>query len=221
MVARALALAVALAVGAEASQIKWTGIVNDQQWTTANNWYPAQVPGAGDAVVIDDNDGKDATVVLTVPTSIASLQIGDLVSTTAKLRLLAALQVTQSVDVSYNGEIEVNSGVAALSTPAGKVEGKLSFLSGTLQGKYDISGAANFGSAKAQGAKLFNYASVTHTGKAALTAGGSWQFANGSTVSTTAGVDTSGTNFQIIVASKDSGKDESFTSPGFNWTSGA
>eukprot|EP00756_Hemistasia_phaeocysticola_P037458 Hpha_TRINITY_DN16697_c1_g2::TRINITY_DN16697_c1_g2_i1::g.182609::m.182609 len=145
MVARALALAVALAVSAEAGQIKWTGIVNDQQWTTANNWYPAQVPGAGDAVVIDDNDGKDATVVLTVPTSIASLRIGDLVSTTAKLRLLAALQVTQSVDVSYNGEIEVNSGVAALSTPKGTVEGKLSFLSGVLQGSYTVSGKANFG----------------------------------------------------------------------------
>lgn len=221
MVARALALAVALAVSAEAGQIKWTGIVNDQQWTTANNWYPAQVPGAGDAVVIDDNDGKDATVVLTVPTSIASLQIGDLVSTTAKLRLLAALQVTQSVDVSYNGEIEVNSGVAALSTPTATVEGKLSFLSGALQGSYTISGAANFGSAGAQGAKLFNYAKVVHTGSASLTAGGSWQFANGSTVTTTAGVAASGTNFQIIVAPKDAGKGEKFSSPGFNWTSGA
>eukprot|EP01061_Rhynchopus_euleeides_P006314 TRINITY_DN1536_c0_g1_i4.p1 TRINITY_DN1536_c0_g1~~TRINITY_DN1536_c0_g1_i4.p1 ORF type:complete len:450 (+),score=140.20 TRINITY_DN1536_c0_g1_i4:23-1351(+) len=26
--------------------IKWTGIINDQQWGTANNWYPAKVPGA-------------------------------------------------------------------------------------------------------------------------------------------------------------------------------
>ena len=221
MVARVLALAVALAVSAEAGQIKWTGIVNDQQWTTANNWYPAQVPGAGDAVVIDDNDGKDATVVLTVPTSIASLRIGDLVSTTAKLRLLAALQVTQSVDVSYNGEIEVNSGVAALSTPKGTVEGKLSFLSGVLQGSYTVSGKANFGSASAQGAKIFNYATVSHTGKASLTAGGSWQLANGSSVTTTAGVEASGSNFQIEVAPQDKGKGEGFTSPGFNWTSGA
>eukprot|EP01062_Namystynia_karyoxenos_P026434 TRINITY_DN2051_c0_g1_i1.p1 TRINITY_DN2051_c0_g1~~TRINITY_DN2051_c0_g1_i1.p1 ORF type:complete len:249 (+),score=128.95 TRINITY_DN2051_c0_g1_i1:94-747(+) len=213
---RALFLAAALAAGAEAVAIKWTGIVNDQQWTTANNWYPAQVPGAGDAVTIDEADGKDATVVLTTPTKIASLNMGDLVATKAKLRLLAALQVAQSVSVSYNGEIEINSGAAALAAPSGDVKGTLSFLSGTLQGKYAVSGMANFGSASAQGAKIFNYAAVTHTGKKAMNAGGSWQFGNGSTVSTTADVDASGSNFQLIVADKSTGN--SFTSAGLNWT---
>eukprot|EP01065_Artemidia_motanka_P018581 TRINITY_DN218_c0_g1_i3.p1 TRINITY_DN218_c0_g1~~TRINITY_DN218_c0_g1_i3.p1 ORF type:complete len:239 (+),score=93.86 TRINITY_DN218_c0_g1_i3:61-717(+) len=214
---RAFALTVALAAGCEAVGIKWTGIVNDQQWTTANNWYPAQVPGAGDAVTIDEADGKDAVVVLTKATSIASLTMGDLVSTSAKLRLLGPLTVSQSVSVQINGEIEINSGAAALSAPTGDVKGTLSFLAGTLQGKYTVSGKANFGGASAQASKIFTYATVSHTGSANMLAGGSWQFKNSSAVSTTAGVDGSGENYQLIGDAKGD-KKNSFTSPGFNWT---
>jgi hypothetical protein len=193
-------------------------VVGDQQWTTANNWYPAQVPGKGDTVVIDDADRKNAVVVLTRDTAVKALQIGQKVATSAKLRLLAALEVSGSVSVSYNGEIEINSGVAALSTPKAVVQGKLSFLSGLLQGDYNIAGSADFGGKAAQGSKLFQSATVQHTGKGNVLAGGSWQFAKGSKMTTTAGVEASGSTFQLIIATNDTSTGNGLVSPGFNWT---
>eukprot|EP00756_Hemistasia_phaeocysticola_P036764 Hpha_TRINITY_DN16658_c4_g1::TRINITY_DN16658_c4_g1_i1::g.183513::m.183513 len=200
------------------TRIVWTGVVGDEQWTTANNWYPAQVPGKGDTVVIDDADRKNAVVVLTRDTAVKALQMGQNVATSAKLRLLAALEVSGSVSVSYNGEIEINSGKAALSTPKAVVQGKLSFLSGLLQGDYNIPGSADFGGKAAQGSKLFRSATVQHTGKGNVLAGGSWQFAKGSKMTTTAGVEASGSTFQLIIATNDTSTGNGFVSPGFNWT---
>lgn len=219
MVARVLALGVALAACAQAKEITWRGIENDNQWTTPNNWQPAQVPAAGDAVIINDYDGSsDTEVVLTVPATIATLVVG--ASThKAKLRVLGSLTVTQTVTISNNGEVEVNSGGAAFSVPSAEVTGELSFLSGLLQGEFDISGKANFGGSAA---RTLQFARVTHTGPENVVAGGFWAMKNESTFSTIRGLDASvqPKGFGIQVAPGDTGKGCSFTSPKFNWTSG-
>jgi len=215
MVARALALAVALAACTEATLITWRGIEKNQQWGTANNWQPAQVPTAGDAVIINSFDGSsDAEVVLTSPATIATLVVGS-ATQKAKLRVLGALTVTQSVTISNNGNVEINSGEAALSAPSGEVSGELSFLSGLLQGQYKVSGHANFGGGSA---RTFQFAKITHTGKSNVDAGGFWVMKNESSISTTAGTIAAGNGFGLQVAPGDSGKGCSFTSPLFNWT---
>ena len=215
MVARALALAVALAACTEAATITWRGIEKNNQWGTANNWQPAQVPTAGDAVIINSFDGSsDAEVVLTDTATIATLVVGA-ATQKAKLRVLGALSVSQGVTISTQGEVEINSGAAALAAPTGEVSGKLSFLSGILQGDYKITGEANFGGPSA---RTFQFATVKHTGKANLQAGGFWKMKNGSNIVTGAGVEASGNQFGIQLNPGDSGKDCFFTSPGFNWT---
>jgi len=218
MVARVLALAVALAACTEAATITWRGIEKNQQWSTANNWQPAQVPTAGDAVIINSFDGSaDATVILTEPATIATLVVGASTQK-AKLRVLAALSVSQSVTISTNGEVEINSGAAALSTPTAEVTGELSFLSGLLQGEYTVKGKANLGGPSA---RTFQNVKLTHTGSAPLVAGGFWKMRNESAISTTAGVEASGVaSFGIQVDVNDTGKGLSFKSPGFNWTTG-
>ena len=214
MVARALAVLTALSM-TDALAIKWTGVGKDGQWSTPSNWLPAQVPGSGDFVTIDDSDNKDAVVTLVNPTRIASLALGNSVANSARLIMLNALQVSQSVTVSYNGEIQINSGTAVLATPSGDVKGTLTFNSGGLQGDYKVSGNVHFGddSGLGQGAKIFTNAKVTHTGSNTVRLGGSLQL-NQSRVTSTAGVKAAGTNLQLLALVKD----ESYTSPGFNWT---
>jgi hypothetical protein len=215
---RALALAVALAACTEAATITWRGIEKNNQWGTANNWQPAQVPTAGDAVIINNFDGSgDAEVVLTAPATIATLVVGA-ATQKAKLRVLGALTVTQSVTISNQGNVEINSGEAALSAPSGEVSGELSFLSGLLQGEYSISRHANFGGPSA---RTFQFATITHTGSKNVDAGGFWVMKNESSISTIQGTDAAGNGFGLQVAPGDSGKGCSFTSPLFNWTAAA
>jgi len=218
MVARTLALAVALAACTEAATITWRGIEKNNQWGTANNWQPAQVPTAGDAVIINNYDGSgEAEVVLTDPATIATLVVGA-ATQKAKLRVLGALSVSQSVTISTNGEVEINSGAAALASPTGDVSGKLSFLSGLLQGDYTITGQANFAG---PAARTFQFVTVKHTGKANFQAGGFWKMKNSSSITTTAGVDATGSQFGIQLDVDEKGKGCFFQSPGFNWTVGA
>eukprot|EP01061_Rhynchopus_euleeides_P006654 TRINITY_DN156_c0_g1_i6.p4 TRINITY_DN156_c0_g1~~TRINITY_DN156_c0_g1_i6.p4 ORF type:complete len:236 (+),score=97.71 TRINITY_DN156_c0_g1_i6:98-709(+) len=194
------------------TQVKWTGIVNDQQWTTANNWYPAVVPGANDDVTIDDAESKDATVVLVQPTSIGSLTMGNMVANSARLRVLANLTVARTITVQGNGHLEINSGAAQVTCPKTSVKGELAFLAGAISGAVQVDGLANFGT---QAAKVFDGAAVTVNSTRQVAASGSLQFKQGSVVTANTGVVAEGSNFQCIVMDASTGN--AFEARGFAW----
>eukprot|EP00754_Rhynchopus_humris_P024076 Rhum_TRINITY_DN14862_c0_g1::Rhum_TRINITY_DN14862_c0_g1_i1::g.124455::m.124455 len=202
----------ALCATTQGVAIKWTGIVNDQQWSTSNNWYPAQVPGPNDDVTIDDAEGKDATVVLVNPYSIGSLSLGNSAANHAHLRVLSGLTVARSVSVQQNGNLEINSGAAGLASNDITVSGELSFYAGTLTGAAKITGWANFGE---QSAKVFQNVTVNVQSSKAVTASGSLQFKADSSITATTGVVAAGANFQCLVADKST--KNSFVAKGFSW----
>eukprot|EP00754_Rhynchopus_humris_P024080 Rhum_TRINITY_DN14862_c0_g1::Rhum_TRINITY_DN14862_c0_g1_i5::g.124470::m.124470 len=205
----------ALCATTQGVAIKWTGIVNDQQWSTPNNWYPAQVPGPNDDVTIDDAEGKDATVVLVNPYTIGSLSMGNTVVNHAHLRVLSGLTVQRSVSVQQNGNLEINSGAAGLACGEIQVFGELSFFAGTLTGSATITsaGLANFGQ---QSAKVFDAATVKVLSTKDVIAAGSLQFKGNSSVTATSGVQANGNNYQVIVMDKST--KNSFVTGGFAWT---
>ena len=205
----------ALCATTQGVAVKWTGIVNDQQWSTSNNWYPAQVPGPNDDVTINDAEGKDATVVLVKPYSIRSLSMGNSASNHAHLRVLSGLSVAGAVSVQQNGNLEINSGAAGLSSDKIQVFGELSFFAGTLTGSATITstGLANFGQ---QSAKVFDAATVKVLSTREVIAAGSLQFKGNSTVTATSGVVANGNNYQVIVMDKST--QNSFVTGGFAWT---
>lgn len=207
-----LAASVALA---EATAIKWTGIVNDQQWTTANNWYPAQVPGPNDAVTIDDAEGKDAVVVLTSPTPVAigSLSMGNSVTNHARLRVLAPLTVNHFATVQPNGVLEINSGAAGLSCNMVNVAGQLDFAAGTMVGNATITGFANF---QGQAAKVLDKTHITVKSQQTMVASGSIQFKGSSTITSNTGIIAKGQDFQCIVM--DQSANNKFAAHGFSWS---
>ena len=202
----------ALCATTQGVAVKWTGIVNDQQWSTSNNWYPAQVPGPNDDVTIDDAEGKDATVVLVKPYTIGSLSMGNSASNHAHLRVLSGLTVARSVTVQQNGNLEINSGAAGLSSNAITVSGELSFYAGTLTGAASITGLANFGQ---QSAKVFQNVTVAVQSSKNVIAAGSMQFKQNSKITATTGVVANGNNFQCLVADKSNSN--SFVAKGFSW----
>eukprot|EP01060_Flectonema_neradi_P029179 TRINITY_DN3972_c0_g1_i1.p1 TRINITY_DN3972_c0_g1~~TRINITY_DN3972_c0_g1_i1.p1 ORF type:complete len:215 (+),score=47.71 TRINITY_DN3972_c0_g1_i1:89-733(+) len=210
---KAAFLASILAVSSAAT-ITWTGIVNDQQWGTVNNWYPAQVPGPNDDVQINDAEGKDAIVVLTSPTTIGvrSMTVGTSAGSKSRVRVLCPLSVSTEVVVGYNGVLEVNSGAANLTATTLTVEGEWDFWAGRFTGNATVSGIANFGQ---QSAKVFDTAVVRIQSKQPVIAGGSVQFRNNSHVEATTGITASGPNFQCIVA--DQSTTNSFMALGFSW----
>eukprot|EP01061_Rhynchopus_euleeides_P014185 TRINITY_DN2463_c0_g1_i1.p2 TRINITY_DN2463_c0_g1~~TRINITY_DN2463_c0_g1_i1.p2 ORF type:complete len:234 (+),score=97.58 TRINITY_DN2463_c0_g1_i1:63-704(+) len=194
--------------------IKWTGIINDQQWGTANNWYPAKVPGANDDVTINDAEGKSATVVLVGGSvSVGSLTMGNGQGNTAHLRVLSPLSVSRFVSVGGQGNLEINSGDAVVSCNTVTVSGELSFLAGSLLGNATVTGVANLGG---QAAKVLDGATLTVSSTGNVAAGGSIQFKSGSKVVARGGVQASGNNFQCIVM--DSSTGNSFKAAGFEWT---
>ena len=204
----------ALCATTQGVDIKWTGIVNDQQWSTSNNWYPAQVPGPNDDVTINDAEGKDATVVLVKPYSIRSLSMGNSASNRVHLRVLSGLTVNQAVNVRPNGNLEINSGAAGLSSDFINIYGELSFFAGTLTGTATVlkTGLANFGQ---QSAKVFQNATVVIGSTKNVIAAGSMQFKQSSQITATTGVVAYGNNFQCLVMDKS--KSNYFTAKGFSW----
>ena len=201
----------ALFCAATADQRTWTGIINDEQWGTANNWYPAGVPGPNDDVVINDAETKDATVVLVQAATVNSLTVGG-AAAHVRVRVLAGLVVATTLKVESHGVLEVNSGAAAVSCNNVSVAGELEFAAGSLLGGFAISGTANFGG---QAAKAFNGATVTITSAQNVLAAGSIQFLGSSTVTAKTGVVASGANTQFIVM--DQSTDNSFVAKGFEW----
>ena len=207
---RTLAL-LSVVVATHGAAVKWTGIVKDNQWTTANNWYPAGVPGSNDDVTIDDAEGVDATVVIVNPTHVGSLSIGGGLYN-ARLRVLNGLTVARVVDVYPKGTLEMNSGVAGLTSRGLTVSGTFQFAAGTFIGGATIYGVADFGG---QAAKVFYNASVSITNTAAMSAAGSLQFKATSHIVSSGSIVSSGQNFQCIVM--DTSVGNSFIANGFSW----
>lgn len=202
----------ALATAASAVQVQWTGIVNNQQWTTPNNWYPAKVPTQFDDVVIDDAEGKDAVIVLVAPAAVNSLTIGSKTAN-ARLRVLSTLNVTTTIQVNRQGVMELNSGAATATAGLTNVAGRLEFMAGTLEGPVRVSGVAAF---QGQGAKVFKNAKVSITNRSDMVAEGSLQFMGSSSVVGAGNIVATGNNFQCIVMDKSAGN--SFVSGGFHWS---
>jgi hypothetical protein len=133
-----------LVVYASAASIKWTGIQGNNQWTTAENWYPAQVPSTGDDVTIDSG-----TVLCTVPTGVNSLVIGTMVTVSGNLTLFQDFYIgSGGMTVEANGNLIINSGSALVSGTV-IIAGTLTFGAGTLSGTWTLS---NRGSASLIGA---------------------------------------------------------------------
>ena len=207
-------LASVLAVSSAAS-IKWTGIVNNQQWGTSNNWYPAQVPGPNDDVQISDAEGKDAVVVLTSQSliEVRSMTVGSSTSAKSRVRVLCPLKVTTELNVATNGFLEVNSGVANLTAPALSVDGEWDFWAGQFTGNATVGGVANFGKLSA---KTFDAAVVRIKSNQPLNVAGSLQFRGNSHIeATSSDLVATGSNFQCIVS--DDSTANSFISAGFSW----
>eukprot|EP01064_Diplonema_japonicum_P036068 TRINITY_DN7_c0_g1_i12.p1 TRINITY_DN7_c0_g1~~TRINITY_DN7_c0_g1_i12.p1 ORF type:complete len:216 (+),score=73.75 TRINITY_DN7_c0_g1_i12:60-707(+) len=213
MFSKVMMLAATVAV-AEGIAIKWTGIVNDQQWTTPNNWYPAQVPGPNDAVTIDDAEGKDAVVVLVSqsPVSIGSLSMGNLVSNNARLRVLAPLTVNSYISVQPNGVLEINSGAASLTCNTINIAGQLDFAAGTMMGNATITGFANLAG---QAAKVLDHTHINVKSQQTVQASGSLQFKGSSSIIANTGVAAQGQDFQCIVMDQSTGN--KFLANGFSW----
>ena len=208
---KTFALFAALVASSSATSISWTGIVNDQQWTTSNNWYPAQVPGPNDDVTIDEAEGKDAVVVMIGEFSVRTLSIGNKVANKATLNILSPLSAG-SVNVAENGNVVVNSGAASLSTGEFTVNGRWSHYAGSFSGNATVNGVADFGK---QSAKVFNKATINVKSTSNVIAGGSLQFEGSSVITATAGITATGNNFQCLVADKSTGN--RFTAGGFSW----
>jgi hypothetical protein len=154
-----LSLVVVGLLGAtDAASVLWTGYVNDNQWTTQNNWYPNTVPGPNDDVTIDKG-----TVFVTIPTGVQSIVMGTNVDTPANLTFYHAFAVgTGGLQVKANGNLNVNSGLETI-TGTVSVDGTLTFLSGFISGVWTISSRGN-GYFPGQGQRNIVAGSLTNAG---------------------------------------------------------
>ena len=82
--------AILLCALAHAETKTWTGAANDNLWSTAANWNPAQVPVVNDSVVID-NAAVSCSTTLNVPSSVT-------------LTGTASLTFTGNAELQFSGE---------------------------------------------------------------------------------------------------------------------
>ena len=141
---RALVIIAVVVVAAHAASLKWTGYANNNQWDTPTNWYPAQVPAANDDVTIESG-------VVQVPGNGAcnSVVMGTLFDHPANLTIFGQFFVGNGgLNVAGNGNLIINSGDASViaSGPV-SVGGLLSFMSGTISGKWTGVGKVDLGGA--------------------------------------------------------------------------
>jgi len=133
MIARVVAV-MALVLMAQAASISWTGIVNNNQWNTPNNWYPNQVPGPNDDVTIEKG-----IVEVTTATAVSSLSMGTNVDTPANLTLYHAFSVGASgLTIHGNGNLMQSSGQEAVTGPV-SCEGTYTLVVGVVAGPWTIS----------------------------------------------------------------------------------
>ena len=154
--------AMLLSAAGSAESIKWTGIVNNGQWDTANNWYPAQVPGPQDDVTIDNG-----AVTITSAVSVNSITMGAKTTHTANLTVDAALTVATTLTVDANGNLILASGAAMVSGTV-QIAGTLDWSVGTASGTWTVStgGSATL---SGQGEKTFSGCGFSAAGPVSAT----------------------------------------------------
>ena len=200
-----------LLAASSGASIKWTGIVNDQQWTTPNNWYPAQVPGPDDDVIINDAENNDAVVITTTNITVKSVSLGNLESKKARLRVLAPFS-TSKIIISNNGFLEIDSGIAVVNCPVVNCAGEWDFFAGTFVGNATITGFANFGTSAA---KIFENSTILIRSAVPVVASGSLQFKVSSSITSSSGIRSMGNDFQCLV--QDTSTGNYFNAGGFTW----
>ena len=124
-----------LALSAHAESIKWTGIADNNQWDTANNWYPNTVPGPADDVTI-----PKGSVIITTPVTVSSIGMGTQFSESGNLTVDSSLTVG-TLTVEGNGYLIMASGASAVSGTV-NVAGHLLFSSGKASGTWTMSSAS-------------------------------------------------------------------------------
>jgi hypothetical protein len=118
-------------------QKNWDGGGNDNNWSTAANWFPDGVPTPGEAVVLDNSlfDGS-YTVLLpsgTVSVSVETLRILPAAGNTIVLQLPAGNTSVPGLEVTGSGEsLELGSG-ATLRNSSGAVSGEVIRLTGLMR----------------------------------------------------------------------------------------
>jgi cytoskeletal protein CcmA (bactofilin family) len=122
----------ALICVANAASIKWTGLAQNNQWTSTVNWYPAQVPGPNDDVTIETG-----SVQVTISTGVNSLTMGTSVDGMANLTIFQSFVVASTMDVDVNGNLFLNAGTASLQGTV-TVKGHLYLQSGTIGGQLTV-----------------------------------------------------------------------------------
>ena len=142
-----LAVAALVAIAStlsSAMSITWTGYAGNNQFNTANNWYPNSVPGPNDDVTI-----HNGTVQCPQAVSINSLLMGDTLDAKAKVTAYNTFNVFQQLNCLQNGEFILPAGSSALSGTI-SISGKLVFSSGSVSGSVTVSGDADLSGAAAK-----------------------------------------------------------------------
>ena len=139
---RTLIIVAAVLIAAQAASITWTGYAYNNQWDTPTNWYPAQVPAANDDVTIASGNVQ-------VPGNGAcnSVTMGTQFDTPANLTVFGQFYVGNGgLNVAGNGNLIINSGDASvIASGAVAIGGTLSFMSGSISGKWTGVGKVDLG----------------------------------------------------------------------------
>ena len=118
-------------------QKNWDGGGNDNNWSTAANWFPDGVPIPGEAVVLDNSLFSGSYTVLlpsgAVRVAVESLRILPAAGNSIMLQLPAGNTSVPGLEVSGSGEsLELGSG-ATLRNSSGAVSGEVIRLTGSMR----------------------------------------------------------------------------------------
>lgn len=149
----------AVAATTNGAALLWTGYANNNQWDTADNWYPAQVPGAADDVTIHTGVVQSTTFV-----SVNSLLMGDRLEGKANLTIFSGFNVFQGMQIYQNGNVFLTSGSSAI-TGTVTCQGSLIFSSGSVSGAVSVTGTADLSGAAA---KTITSGSLTLSGSSVI-----------------------------------------------------
>ena len=111
----------------------WTGGANTTNFHDADNWSTGSVPGENDRVVID----SAVTVAIGESVSVKSIELGGGVNA-AGLRVRAALEVEEDLNVLTNGTLTLDSPSTAGGVVAVMNGGKITHTANTSAGSYKI-----------------------------------------------------------------------------------
>jgi uncharacterized protein involved in high-affinity Fe2+ transport len=119
--------------GANATDLVWVG--GTQNWNSAVNWSPAQIPGAADNAFITNNGTYTVTVPQNTPTTVASLTIGGASGTQTLAIDKTTLTLNGPSRINVNGHLDFLAAGSTL-TGAGNltVEGTVNWANGTMSG---------------------------------------------------------------------------------------